>query len=89
MASGLPWMECGGGAETGTSDDSTEGRTVRGRTLGLYGYGRIARVVAGYGRAFGMDVLVWARPESLARATTRTPGLRGSACGFAPSGKTV
>jgi D-3-phosphoglycerate dehydrogenase / 2-oxoglutarate reductase len=44
------------------------GRTLRGRTLGLYGYGRIARVVAGYGRAFGMDVLVWARPESLARA---------------------
>ena len=43
------------------------GRTLRGKTLGLYGYGRIARVVAGYGRAFGMDVLVWARPENLAR----------------------
>jgi D-3-phosphoglycerate dehydrogenase len=45
------------------------GRTLRGKTLGLYGYGRIARVVAGYGRAFGMDLLVWARPESLARAS--------------------
>jgi D-3-phosphoglycerate dehydrogenase len=44
------------------------GRTLRGRTLGIYGYGRIGSVVAGYGRAFGMDVLVWARPESLARA---------------------
>ncbi|TWT06106.1 D-2-hydroxyacid dehydrogenase family protein [Reyranella sp. CPCC 100927] len=44
------------------------GSTVRGKTLGIYGYGRIGKVVAEYGRAFGMDVLVWARPESLARA---------------------
>ena len=44
------------------------GGTLRGRTLGVYGYGRIGKVVAGYGEAFGMDVRVWARPESLARA---------------------
>lgn len=44
------------------------GGTLRGRTLGIYGYGRIGRVVAGYGRAFGMNVLVWAREASLARA---------------------
>jgi D-3-phosphoglycerate dehydrogenase len=44
------------------------GRTLRGRTLGIYGYGRIGSVVASYGRACGWDVLVWARPESLARA---------------------
>jgi len=44
------------------------GNSVRGRTLGLYGYGRIARVVAEYGRAFGMTVVVWAREASLARA---------------------
>jgi D-3-phosphoglycerate dehydrogenase / 2-oxoglutarate reductase len=44
------------------------GRTLRGQTLGVYGYGRIGSVVAGYGRAFGMDVLVWAREASLARA---------------------
>jgi D-3-phosphoglycerate dehydrogenase len=44
------------------------GRTLRGRTLGIYGYGRIGTVVAGYGRAFGMQVLVWAREESRARA---------------------
>jgi D-3-phosphoglycerate dehydrogenase len=44
------------------------GNTLRGRTLGLYGYGRIARVVADYGRAFGMTVIVWAREASLARA---------------------
>lgn len=35
------------------------GRTLRGKTLGIYGYGRIGAVVAGYGKAFGMDVLVW------------------------------
>jgi D-3-phosphoglycerate dehydrogenase / 2-oxoglutarate reductase len=44
------------------------GSTLRGRTLGVYGYGRIGKVVAGYGRAFGMPVLVWAREESRARA---------------------
>jgi D-3-phosphoglycerate dehydrogenase len=44
------------------------GHSLRGKTLGLYGYGRIAKVVAGYGAAFGMRVLVWARPESLERA---------------------
>src|ERR1700730_4790340 len=49
------------------------GTTLRGKTLGIYGYGRIGSVVAGYGRAFGMNVMVWAREESLARA--RADGL--------------
>ena len=44
------------------------GTTLRGKTLGLYGWGRIAHVVAGYGRSFGMHVLVWARPASRQRA---------------------
>jgi D-3-phosphoglycerate dehydrogenase len=44
------------------------GHTLRGKTLGVYGYGRIGAVVAGYGRAFGMKVLVLAREASLARA---------------------
>jgi len=44
------------------------GHSLLGKTLGLYGYGRIAKVVAGYGAAFGMRVLVWARAESLERA---------------------
>ena len=44
------------------------GRTVRDKTLGLYGYGRISTVVAGYAQAFGMPVMVWAREESRARA---------------------
>jgi D-3-phosphoglycerate dehydrogenase len=44
------------------------GHSLIGKTLGLYGYGRIAKLVAGYGTAFGMRVLVWARPQSLERA---------------------
>ena len=44
------------------------GRNLRGKTLGIYGYGRIGATVAGYGRAFGMNVLVWAREASLQRA---------------------
>jgi D-3-phosphoglycerate dehydrogenase len=44
------------------------GHTLRGKTLGIHGYGRIGSTVAGYGRAFGMDVLVWAREASRARA---------------------
>jgi D-3-phosphoglycerate dehydrogenase / 2-oxoglutarate reductase len=44
------------------------GTTIRGKTLGIYGYGRIGAAVAGYGKAFGMNVLIWAREESLARA---------------------
>ncbi|QUD87497.1 D-2-hydroxyacid dehydrogenase family protein [Phenylobacterium montanum] len=44
------------------------GDSLRGKTLGIFGYGRIGAVVAGYGRAFGMEVLVWARETSLERA---------------------
>ena len=44
------------------------GSGLRGKTLGIYGYGRIGAVVAGYGRAFGMNVLVWARERSRQRA---------------------
>jgi D-3-phosphoglycerate dehydrogenase / 2-oxoglutarate reductase len=44
------------------------GDTLRGKTLGIFGYGRIGRAVAGYGRAFGMQVVVWSREESLSRA---------------------
>src|SRR3954467_3092578 len=44
------------------------GHTLRGKTLGIHGYGRIGTVVAGYGSAFGMNVLVWARAASRLRA---------------------
>jgi D-3-phosphoglycerate dehydrogenase / 2-oxoglutarate reductase len=48
------------------------GTTLRGKTLGIYGYGRIGRVVAGYGKTFGMNVCVWAREA--ARALAREDG---------------
>jgi D-3-phosphoglycerate dehydrogenase / 2-oxoglutarate reductase len=44
------------------------GTTLRGKTLGVYGYGRIGATVAGYGRAFGMNVVVWAREATLPKA---------------------
>jgi D-3-phosphoglycerate dehydrogenase len=44
------------------------GSSLRGKTFGVYGYGRIGSVVAGYAKAFGMNVQVWARETSLARA---------------------
>jgi len=44
------------------------GMVLRGRTLGLWGYGKIGALVAGYGKAFGMRVLVWGSPSSRARA---------------------
>ena len=44
------------------------GHTVRDKTLGIYGYGRIGAVVAGYGSAFGCNVVVWAREASRERA---------------------
>ena len=44
------------------------GTVLRGRTLGIWGYGRIGQLVAGYGKAFGMRVVVWGREASLQRA---------------------
>src|SRR6476660_3864597 len=40
------------------------GHTLRGKTFGVHGYGRIGGVVAGYAKAFGMNVVVWARDAS-------------------------
>lgn len=44
------------------------GAGLRGKTLGVHSYGRIGSVVAGYGKAFGMKVLVWGRKASVAQA---------------------
>lgn len=44
------------------------GSSVRGKTLGIYGFGRIGKVVAEYGRVFGMPVLIWAREATRERA---------------------
>jgi D-3-phosphoglycerate dehydrogenase len=44
------------------------GSSLRGKTLGIYGYGRIGAVVAEYGKAFGMRLLVWSREATRERA---------------------
>jgi D-3-phosphoglycerate dehydrogenase len=44
------------------------GTVLRGKTLGIWGYGKIGQLVAGYGKAFGMNVLVWGRAPSREKA---------------------
>jgi len=44
------------------------GSVLRGKTLGVWGYGKIGQLVAGYGRAFGMQVRVWGSEASRERA---------------------
>ena len=58
------------------------GRSLRGLTLGIYGYGRIGATVAGYGRAFGMNLLVWARAASRDRARATGYGAASSKAAF-------
>ena len=51
------------------------GSALKGRTLGIWGYGKIGGVVAGYGKAFGMNVMVWGReidPRGAAPTATRS-----------------
>jgi D-3-phosphoglycerate dehydrogenase / 2-oxoglutarate reductase len=54
------------------------GSTVRGKTLGVYSYGRIGAVVAGYGREFGMKVQVWGREPSRTKAAADGYGVASS-----------
>ena len=58
------------------------GQSLRGKTLGIYGYGRIGAAVAGYGKAFGMNVLVWARATSLERARADGHAIAASKAAF-------
>ncbi len=44
------------------------GAVLRGRTLGIWGYGKIGQIIASYGKAFGMNVVVWGREGSISRA---------------------
>ncbi|MFC5523505.1 D-2-hydroxyacid dehydrogenase family protein [Polaromonas jejuensis] len=44
------------------------GSVLKGKTLGIWSYGRIGQIVAGYGRAFGMRVIVWGQEASRERA---------------------
>ncbi len=45
------------------------GTVLKGKTLGIWSYGKIGQIVAGYGRAFGMNVLIWGSETSRERAT--------------------
>ncbi|WMS44461.1 D-2-hydroxyacid dehydrogenase family protein [Acuticoccus sp. MNP-M23] len=58
------------------------GRTLKGRTLGLLGYGRLARMVADYARAFGMNVVVWGSPDGRARAAAAGETVAASRTAF-------
>ena len=58
------------------------GHNLRGKTLGIYGYGRIGSVVASYGKAFGMNVLVWARAGSRERARSDGYAVASSKAAF-------
>ena len=49
-------------------EHNTLGTVLKDKTLGIWGYGRIGRLVAGYGRAFGMRVVVWGSDASRAAA---------------------
>jgi len=44
------------------------GMVLRGKTLGIWGYGKIGQLLAGYGRAFGMKVVIWGREASRQKA---------------------
>lgn len=44
------------------------GTVLKGKTLGIWSYGKIGKIIAGYGRAFGMRVLVWGRDASREQA---------------------
>lgn len=61
---------------------STVGIGLRGRKLGIFGYGGIGAVVAGYGRAFGMEVFVWGRETSIARASADGHAVASSQSAF-------
>jgi len=54
------------------------GTGLRGRTLGILGYGRIGATVAGYGKAFGMNVLAWGRERSFERARADSVEVMGA-----------
>ncbi len=46
------------------------GVVLRGRTLGIWGYGKVGQLVASYGKAFGMQVMVWGSQDSREKAVS-------------------
>jgi D-3-phosphoglycerate dehydrogenase / 2-oxoglutarate reductase len=65
------------------------GNSLRDRTLGIYGYGRIGATVASYGKAFGMRVVVWAREDSRQRARADGYEVAASKRAFFESGDVI
>jgi len=53
------------------------GRVLRGRTLAIWSYGKIGKLVAGYGKAFGMRVIVWG--SAATRAAAQADGFEAAA----------
>ena len=68
--------------QAGRWQTSTVGHSLRGKTLGIYGYGRLGKVVAGYGKAFGMNVWVWGRDSTIAKARADGYEIAGSRDAF-------
>jgi D-3-phosphoglycerate dehydrogenase / 2-oxoglutarate reductase len=58
------------------------GSVLKGKTLGIWSYGKIGQLIAGYGRAFGMRVIIWGREASLERAQADGFELAGSKAEF-------
>ena len=58
------------------------GRSLQGKTIGIYGHGRIGQLVAGYARAFGARVIWWGSPEGRARAAAAGGEVPGSRAEF-------
>jgi D-3-phosphoglycerate dehydrogenase len=58
------------------------GRVLRGRKLAIWGYGKIGKLVAGYGKAFGMQVLVWGSDKSRAAAVADGYGAAATRAAF-------
>ena len=46
------------------AENNLLGCTLKGKVLGIWGYGKIGKLIAGYGKAFGMQILVWGREPS-------------------------
>ena len=44
------------------------GMQLKGKTLGIWGYGKIGQMVAGYGKAFGMQIVVWGSESARTKA---------------------
>ncbi|MFZ4479446.1 MAG: D-2-hydroxyacid dehydrogenase family protein [Rhodoferax sp.] len=44
------------------------GVVLKGKTLGIWGYGKIGQIVATYGKAFGMKILIWGQAASREKA---------------------